>query len=243
MYKYIKKWSNFIMNETLKTNYIDFVIKNVSSELNLSHIKNDMHKDNNRIELTLYNFYKLHNINIVLNYIDSLMIDRNGWFPSKYILYNLKNMKNELIYDDKYLKNNYKNIEKVIITYEPKYDIIEPNIPDKLYHLSIQEYKDNTLKYGLFPKSKNKQTKHLDRIFVCKYVDDCYLLIPRMLNNYTYTISKNKLNKINYKWIIYEIDTKDLNINLYKDPNYIDKGYYIIDNIKPEKIKIYDIEK
>jgi hypothetical protein len=242
VYKFIKTWSDFILNETLKTNCVDFVIKNVSTELNLSHIKNDMCKDGNKIELKIYDFFKLHNLDVVFDYINSLMIDGNGWFPSRYILYNLKGIKNELIYNEDYLKYNQKFLKEVIIIYEPKYDIVENNKPEKLYHLSIQEFKDGVLKNGLLPKSKNKQTKHLDRIYVCKYINDCYFLIPKMRNTYTYNVFKNNLNNINYKWIIYEIDIKGLDVILYKDPNYTDKGYYIIDNIKPETIKISDLE-
>lgn len=240
-YEFIKYWSDFILNETLKTHNIDFVIKNSSSELNLSHIKNDMEKDDNKINLTIYDFNKLHDIDIVFNYINSLLIDRNGWFPSKYILYNLKDMKNELIYDEVFLKDNYKKIKKAIITYESKYDI-EVKLPNKLYHLSIQQYENNILKNGLCPKNKNKLTVTLDRIYVCKDVNDCYLLINKMKNEYAYKLSKNKFNKINHKWIIYEINTNNLNIKIYKDPNYIDKGFYIIDNISPDNIIIYDKE-
>lgn len=150
-------------------------------------------------------------------------------------------MKNELIYDEDFLKNNKEKINKVIITYESKYDI-ETNLPTKLYHLSVQQYESQILKNGLYPKSKNKKSLSLDRIYVCKKVEDCYLLINKMKNEYVYKISINKLNNINYKWIIYEIDTKELEISIYKDPNYINRGYYITDNIKPVNIKIYDKE-
>jgi len=240
-YNFIKKWSDFILTETLKTNDIDFVIKHSSSELNLSHIKNDMIKDNNKILLTIYDFNFLHDINAVFDYINSLFIDRNGWFPSKYILYNLSDMKNELIYDEEFLKNNKQKIKKVIITYEAKYDI-EDILPDKLYHLSIRHFEKNIIKNGLFPKSKNKQTITLDRIYVCKSAKDCYLLINKMKNEYVYKIYTNNLNTINYKWVIFEINTSDLNIKIYKDPNYIDNGYYVVDNIQPDNIKIYDKE-
>jgi len=57
-----------------------------------------------------------------------------------------------------------------------------------------------------------------------------------------YELTKTKKSKIDTKWIIYEIDTNNLSINLYKDPNY-DNGYYIIDNIPKEKIKIIEEEK
>ena len=51
----------------------------------------------------------------------------------------------------------------------------------------------------------------------------------------------NKKDNLNDKWIIYEINTSGLDIKLYKDPNYIN-GYYIIDNIPSDLIKIIDKE-
>jgi hypothetical protein len=52
----------------------------------------------------------------------------------------------------------------------------------------------------------------------------------------------NPKSKINDTWIIYEIDTKDLDIKLYYDPNYLG-GYYTLSNIPPKNIKIIDFEK
>jgi hypothetical protein len=70
---------------------------------------------------------------------------------------------------------------------------------------------------------------------------DCYNLIPRMKFHYANRKLNNKKDKLNDKWIIWEIDTSDLNIKLYKDPNY-EGGYYIVDNISPERIKIFEKE-
>ena len=233
-YKFINKWSDFILNETLKTNNIDFVLKNVNSELSLLGFNFSISKNNNTIELTINEFYSIQNVNIIFDYINSLFIDRNGWFPSKYTLINLSGNKNTLQYDEDYLINNKKQLKTIKISYEPKYDM-ETNIPEKLYHLSIQHYNEKIIKNGLIPKSKNKISKHLDRIYVCKYSDDCYKLIPRMKINYI----NSKIP--NTKWIIFEIDTQNLNIKLYNDPNY-NNGYYVIDNISPDKIKIFDKE-
>jgi len=47
---------------------------------------------------------------------------------------------------------------------------------------------------------------------------------------------------INTKWIIYKIDSSELNIKLYKDPNY-NNGYYCVDNIHPKYLSIFDFEK
>jgi len=234
MNKFINKWSEFTLNETLKTNDIDFTIKNIDNELSLLSFNFLIIKNNNSIEFTLNEFYSIQNFDITFNYLDSLFVDRNGWFPSKYKIVNLSGRKNTLQYDEEYLRINQKYFKSITITYEPKFDI-ELNIPDKLFHLSIQQYEKNILKNGIIPKSKNKLSKHLDRIYVCDNISDCHKLIPRMKMNYL----NSKIPNI--KWIIYEIDTSELNIKLYKDPNY-NNGYYIIDNIHPNKIKISDKE-
>ena len=51
----------------------------------------------------------------------------------------------------------------------------------------------------------------------------------------------NKNRKINTKWIIYEIKTND-GLKLYKDPNFLNKGYYLLGNISKDNIKIIDKE-
>ena len=239
-YEFIKKWSDFILNETLKTNDIDIVIKQVDSDIRLSGIECNVSKDDTKIELELLNFNDLIELQVMFDYLNSLFIDRNGWFPSKMKLFNNKS-NNTLKYDENYLFNNQKTLNKIIITYEPKFDKIV-DIPNKLYHLSIQEYTGKILKNGLIPKSKNKKTIHLDRIYLCSNTEDCYHLIPNMKYDYVKRKNINKLNKINTDWIIYEIDTKNIE-KLYKYPNYIDKGYYIVDNINPKDIIIYDKEK
>lgn len=50
----------------------------------------------------------------------------------------------------------------------------------------------------------------------------------------------NKFN-IDDKWIIYEVDTINLTMKLYSDPNY-KNGFYILDNIPPGNIKIIERE-
>jgi hypothetical protein len=52
----------------------------------------------------------------------------------------------------------------------------------------------------------------------------------------------NPKSKIDDRWIIYEIDTDGLQINLYNDPNYIG-GYYLLSNISSENLKILEKEK
>lgn len=241
-HKFIETWSDFILNETLKTHDIDLTLYNVNNELSLLKFNFNIQKNpNNSLLLTLNGFNYINNVGEYLDIINRLLTDRHGWFPTKMEITNFSGMVNIFPYNEEILKSeNNKYYTTVSITYESKYDT-ETILPDKLYHLSIQEYKDDVLKKGLIPKSKSKLSIHLDRICVCSDIKDCYNLINRMKFYYKNRKINNKKDKINYKWIIYEIDTKDLNIKLYKDPNYIN-GYYIVDNIPKNLIKIIDKE-
>ncbi len=237
-YKFITTYSEFVLNETLKTHDIDFTINNISNELSLLRYNFSIIKNaNNTFQINLHNFNHIQNIGLSMANLNNLAIDRNGWFPSKMFLINISSATNTLSYDEEYLIENIKYLTEVHITYESKFDI-EINIPDVLYHLSIQEFESDIINKGLVPKSKSKLSKHLDRIYVCSDIKNCYNLINRMKLHYT---NKSINNKINDKWIIYKIDTKNLNIKLYKDPNYND-GFYIIQNIDKIFISIIDKE-
>lgn len=237
MYKFIKKYSDFILNETLKTIDLNKAYKDIKLELGLMNKFNyKLSIYESKLNLNIFDLNKLENIGLIIDYIDSLFIDRYGYFPSNMeILYLGKNNK-ILPYDEDFIIKNYLNIKDIKITYEPKYDKIE-KLPNKLYHISIQEYKDKINKNGLIPKSKSKLSKHLDRIYVCSDINDCYKLILKMKLIY----SDDKFKNHNTKWIIYEIDTNNLDISLYKDPNY-NGGYYIVENISPNNLKIIDKE-
>jgi len=236
--KKINTYSEYILNETLKTHELNSTIKNVKSELNLLNYDFSIQSQNNTITINLHGFRFIKNIPITLEYLDSLMIDRHGWFPSKMYLVNLSENENELSYNEDYLIENAEYLEQVSITYEAKYDKKVAN--DIYYHISIQEYKEKIINKGLIPKSKSKLSKHLDRIYICKDVNDCYSLIPRMKLEYNY--KKRSKSKINDKWIIYEIDLTNSNIDIFEDPNYEDKGFYCVDNIPKNLITIIDEE-
>lgn len=242
-YKFINTWSEFTLNETLKTHDIDITFRNVNSELSLLRYNFKITKISNTLIIELLNFRYINGVGIYLDNLNNLMIDRHGWFPSKMNILNTSGMSNEFPYNEEMLRdinrNNY--YQSVEITYESKYDT-ELVIPIRLYHLSIQEYDNHISKYGLVPKSKLKLSNHLDRIYVCVDKSGCYNLIRRVNFLYYQIKSNNSKNNINYKWVIYEIDSSSLNFKLYKDPNY-NGGYYILDNIKPDILKVIDREK
>jgi hypothetical protein len=160
--KLINTYSEFILNETLKTHDIDTTIRIVNSELSLLNYNFNINKNqNNTISIILLNFRYLEAVELYLNNLKTLLIDRHGWFPSKMIITNTSGMKNEYSYDDDILKRDSKYIDNVEIIFEAKFDI-EETVPEKLYHLSIQEYESEVLKIGLVTKSK--LSKHLPRM-------------------------------------------------------------------------------
>ena len=241
---FITTYSEFMINETLKSHDINLTYKNVNRELSLLRINFNININRNKIEITLLGFKFLRDLNSYFDLLNNLLIDRHGWFPSEMEITNISNMKMLLPYDESYLKDNTRNLyyQDVKIIYEQKYDQILIT-PKKIYHLSIQEYENNVLKVGLIPKSKSKLSKHLDRIYLCSDPKDCYNLIPKM--NFIYGSKKlsNKKNNINTKWIIYEVNMDNLDIKFYREPNYSSStAGYIIDNIPNNKIKIFNKE-
>jgi len=244
----IYDFNNFLLNETLKTYDIDLTIKSAQVEIDLLFINAFVSKNsiNNSIKILINDIFYNNTFSLCLDVINTMMINRFGWFPSIMLMINTVGQPNNKRYDENFLKNNFRNIKNVEITYEAKYDL-ESNVPNKLYHLSFQEFENKILKSGLSPKSGNKLSKHLDRIYVCSNIEDCKELISRMKLNFAEIKFHNKKNKINTKWIIYEIDTNlqnkpiDFKLRLFKDPNY-KNGYYLVDNIPPQNIKIVDKE-
>jgi len=241
---FITTYSEFMLNETLKSHDINLTFNNVNRELSLLRINFILNINNNKIELTLVGFRFIRDIKSYLDVVNNLLIDRHGWFPSEMEIINISNMINILPYNEKILLDDENNLyyQDVKIIYEAKYDTLV-NTPNKLYHLSIQEYETSIIKNGLLPKSKSKLSKHLDRIYLCTNVKDCYNLIPRMKFIYGSNKFNNKKNTINTKWIIFEIDSTKLDLKLYIDPNYPNSSaVYTINNISSSNITIYDKE-
>jgi hypothetical protein len=220
----------------IKTYDIDFVIDKSKQLLSVLNVHFTIEKNpNNSIKLNLHNFNKIY-IKELFNLLNTNFVNLFGWFPSYMYMTNLSGMENQMNYDQNYLIRTYEYLSDVSIIFESKFDI-EINIPNKLYHISIQEYKNSIIQNGIIPKTKSKISLHDERIYVCSTIENCLNLIPKMK---FYFFNKDK--RINSKWIIYEIDPNNLNITLYKDPNYLNKGYYLLGNISPNNIKIKKFE-
>jgi hypothetical protein len=219
-YKFINKFSEYILNETLKTHDINLTIRNVDDVLSSLKYNYKIEKEENRIFIFLFEVSKTPLFKIQIENLNNLMIDRHGWFPSRMIIKNIHGYEKKSHYDQEFLFDTFDYIETLVIRYESKYDE-EIKLPDKLYHLSIQQYNEQISKKGLIPKTKNKISNHLDRIYICTNPKDCYNLINQM--NLHYSIKNDPKNK---KWIIYEIDTNNIKMKIYKDPCFVGGYYY-----------------
>ena len=137
-YEFIETYSQFIL-ETLKTYDINFTFDKINTELSLMNYNFELIKNNNVLELKLKSFYSMNLLDVLFKHINSLFIDRFGWFPSKMKLNNRLGKINEFSYNQEYLFENQTYLEDVIIIFESKYDIIK-NHKNTMYHVSIQEY-------------------------------------------------------------------------------------------------------
>lgn len=225
----------FKIDEGLIKSYdIDFVIDKGCQKLSVLNVPFTLNKNpNNTLKLTISNFNKVF-ISELFNLLNQNFTNLFGWFPSYMFMENISGMQNHMNYDENYLESTYEYLREVSIIYECKFDKII-DIPKNLYHISIQEYENKIKSIGICPKSKNKLSS--DRIYVCSDIDNCLSIIPKMK---FYFFNKNK--NINTKWIIYKIYTEGLDLDLYNDPNYPGKGFYLLGNVPPSKIKIENRE-
>ncbi len=238
----ILNFTEFLTEGLTKTHDFDVIKSKEHLFLGKLNINYDIKyfSSNNVVYLTLFDFNRIQNIKSIFDCIESFMINMMGWFPSKMIITNLSGMVNNLDYNLFYLIDNSEFFTQVQIIFESKFDI-EIDIPNKIYHLSIVEYEKKILKYGLSPKSKNKLSYHPDRIYVCSSKIGCLSLISHMKFHYNTQRWKNPKSKVDDRWIIFEIDTTNLNLKLYCDPNYIG-GYYVLGNIPPNSLRVIDRE-
>lgn len=246
----IKNFKDYIysINEGLiKTYPGDVVLKDILNSLENLNITSSGSFEDNKIKLTIHNFNTilLKQIGYLFDHIDTFVVNRGGWFPSIMNIEKTSNISKLSRYDFNDIIRISDEINSLTIIYESKFDEEETDIPYKLYHLTIKEYCKKINKIGLIPRSKSKLSSHIDRVYLCKTKQDCIDLIPKMMFYYSgeedeniYKLGKKFFNK-DITPIIYEINNSDRIIDkLYIDINYGEKGYYTLDNIPKDKIKI-----
>jgi len=246
---YLKDYIDYLNEGLIKTYDPDLFIPNLDKSLKLmgnNSVNFSYSKEKINIEILNLNLFGGERCKLLIDMIVSSICNIGGYFASDMTLTNL--MGNSMIkkFDYDFIIQNSNNISLLKVTFESKFPPVVDNIPDKLYHLSIQEYEDTIKKRGIFPKSKSKSTTHLDRIYVCREIKDCKNLIPQM--NYYYSTEKDfQIYQLNHQKYskniepqIWEIDNRDQFIKkMYLDPNYIN-GYFILENIPNKKLRIID---
>lgn len=121
------------------------------------------------------------------------------------------------------------DIKPIAIILEAKYDY-EVDIPETLYHTSPIRFKDKIVKLGLTPKTGNKLSNHPERIYL---TDDLNKAID--FGNYLREEEDSEWYKNGY--CVYSI--KGIGVSkLYSDINLRQGGFYTINNIKSESIKL-----
>lgn len=208
------------LNEGLyKTFDIDFVVRHFCTYLNFTYGWNDFTNDPDR-----YNGFitKVYGDNGE-EYIEFVSVDDEDFLRKADDA--LKLCGYYMAFREEYC-NGY-----VQVGYEKRHDKkIELNT-NKLYHITRRESLPKIRREGLVPKSRDKQTHHLDRIYFFKkdYGKDVFKKISEDLygNNtsFGYAVIEVDLNKI------------DKNIIFHNDLNTKD-GIYTTDNIPPDALKV-----
>jgi hypothetical protein len=162
-----------------------------------------------------------------------VLINNLGWFISQI---KKKYFEDKRIFGIKYSSTNLQlilndeDVEEIFFILEAKFDIeVDITRYKYIYHLSNSDYLPKIKRNGLIPKSKDITAHHPERLYFYLNKDDIKYLIPKLTTDIK-------------KAIIITFETNNLlsNIRFFKDPNFLDKGVYTLDNISYDYI--YKIE-
>lgn len=171
-------------------------------------------------------FEKLLTLLNNLGWFISFMEIQGNWDADTKTAINIKDK-----YNEKILKNSFANpkIHTIILSCEAKFDFKVDKNPEELYHITPAKYWDKIQKQGLVPKSRSKASYHPDRVFLAK------------TERYAEDLGKKFYQKTGIKeWALLKINTKLIPgeyFKLYTDPNYMNRGYYTLNNIPPQAIE------
>lgn len=223
------KFTKLVREGLIQTYPIKILVKLLTRELAIQKVISNIDIE----ESTKTIFVKVES-NSLLNkeYIKLFnTIFMTGYFPSIFEFYGVDdNLVDYLKYDDisndfiKILNNKISNSHFTQLTIEAKYNDVV-NLPKFLYHVTKQSNVKKILKIGLVSKTKSKKAYHNDRIYI----------------GYNPIIVKSLTNEFDRdSYCLLEIDTNDLIIKLYDDPDFHKYGSYTYNNIPPKNIKIID---
>ena len=211
------------------------------SDSEIQYVYN-MFENNNIMEGVFYSFStenvkniinrKFNNIHVEIESLNSIYLFDN-------ILENLTDLKRYIRLFGCYIATiqesselNYSRYDDNIkysriysISIEPNYDTKIDNIPNILYHVTLETNLNSILKRGLIPKTKSKIAYHPDRIYLTNDLNSA---------NYFKKYLEQTSNK---SAIILKIDTQGIE-KLYSDVNWKENGFYVVNNINKEFIKV-----
>lgn len=225
-----KNYIQQIFEGLIITHDLDKSIKIISKLLDEFSIFYKIEKNN---EYKAFKIFIEDPCNLTIFHYEKLFTTLNnlGYFESAFRL--TKNSMSKIYkwnnFDHFIRAINNMNLLEIII--ESKKDKELNKLPLTLYHLTNNKKVQKILKIGIIPKNNNKKSFHLERIYLTDKLEKINILLEQFLFN-------DKLNNKKEDYTILTIDTSDLNIKLYLDPNF-KNGYYTEENIKPESIKIF----
>lgn len=127
-----------------------------------------------------------------------------------------------------WIKEYTNDTKPIAFILEPKYDY-EVNIPETLYHASPIKFKHKIIRFGLTPKTGNKISNHPERIYL---TNDLNKAID--FGNY---LREEDSDWYKNGYCVYSVNGTGIS-KLYSDINFRQGGFYTLNNIKLENIKL-----
>ena len=128
-----------------------------------------------------------------------------------------------------WIKDFNNDTKPIAFILEAKYDY-EVEIPETLYHASPIKFRDKIVKFGLTPRTGNKLSNHPERIYL---TDD----LNKAIDFGNYLIEEEDSEWYKNGYCVYSVKGTGIS-KLYSDVNFRKGGFYTLNNIKSENIKL-----
>lgn len=203
----------------IKTYPFDFTVQRLGKYGSVKLISNKIYLGLNK------HFFE--NIEGIIKYLNTL-----GYFVATFkVLEKSQEMKPENY-------KNFNNIEDVLnvvgnaqqiwIEIEAKHDKSFDSVSSFFYHLTSKNNLNRIKRQGLVPKSNAKKSYHPHRIYIVDEINSLKELLVQFSEIEGKKVSDYVILKIDYN-----LTNKP---KIYNDPNFLNLGYYFVDNIPPKAI-------
>ena len=141
------------------------------------------------------------------------------------------------------LKKHRDLYEKVMLLFEPKYDLpVSTNDVDYLYHFTTKLNWRRIKVQGLSPRTTSKVSTHPDRVYLALTLSACEKFGKRIENKVFDPIEPEHKHsdEINVGVILrIRVDRIPDYFKIYADPNFYKDGCYTLNTIPPTAIEIF----